>query len=156
MAEEIERKFLVTGDAWREQASPHRIAQGYLCRDPDRVVRVRLRDENAFMTIKGRAQGIRRSEIEFPIPREDAELLLAMCLPTVIEKTRHEVEWAGHTWEVDEFHSSNAGLIVAEIELPSEDAEVELPPWVGTEVSHDHRYANSHLSEHPFNTWRAA
>jgi adenylate cyclase len=156
MAVEIERKFLVTGEAWRAQASPHRITQGFLCRDPDRVVRVRLQDEEAFMTIKGRAKGISRSEIEFSIPSEHAEDLLAMCLPTVIEKTRHEVEWAGHTWEVDEFHGSNAGLVVAELELASEDAEFDRPPWLGTEVSHDRRYTNVHLSEHPFSTWPAA
>ena len=156
MAVEIERKFLVIGDAWRAQASPSRITQGYLCRDPDRVVRVRLRDEEGFMTIKGRTTGVSRTEIEFAIPPAEARELLAMCLPAVIDKTRHEVVWAGHLWEVDEFHGDNAGLIVAEIELPAEDTAFELPPWIGEEVSMDRRYSNSNLSQQPFSMWPEA
>lgn len=153
MSVEIERKFLVIGDEWRSHSEPHPIVQGYLSRDPDRVVRVRLIDGQAFMTVKGRPVGITRSEIEFPIDPSHALALLPMCIPTVIDKTRHYSTWAGFTWEIDEFHGANDGLIIAEIELPSEDALFECPPWIGREVSSDHRYANSYLSEHPFKSW---
>ena len=153
MPVEIERKFLVTSDAWREGARPVKIVQGYLCRDPERVVRVRQRGDEAFMTIKGRASGISRTEIEFPISLTHARELFPLCLAPLIEKTRHIVNHAGHTWEVDEFHGENDGLIVAEIELDSEDTGFALPPWAGAEVSMDHRYANSSLSEHPFRKW---
>ncbi len=153
MPVEIERKFLVTSDAWRAFASARRIAQGYLSRDPDRVVRIRLSGDAGFITVKGRSTGISRAEFEYAIPIVEAQELLAICVPTVIDKTRHEVEIAGFTWEIDEFHGSNSGLIVAEIELPAEDTDFERPPWLGTEVSSDFRYTNSYLSEHPFSTW---
>jgi CYTH domain-containing protein len=153
MGIEIERKFLVISEAWRAGAKGVRMTQGFLCRDAGRVVRVRRAGEEAFMTVKGRATGISRTEIEFPIAMSDAEALLALCLPALIEKTRYRVEYRGHTWEVDEFHGLNAGLIVAEIELPSEDTRFDLPPWVGAEVSDDRRYANSQLSQHPFCEW---
>ncbi|GEP46103.1 CYTH domain-containing protein [Brevifollis gellanilyticus] len=153
MPVEIERKFLVTHDAWREGASARRIAQGYLSRDPDRVVRVRLIGDQAFVTIKGRRSGISRAEFEYPVPVIDAEELLKLCLPSVIDKTRHEIEIAGFLWEIDEFHGSNAGLIVAEIELPAEDTPFERPSWLGEEVSSDSRYTNSYLSGSPYSTW---
>ncbi|MES2597930.1 MAG: CYTH domain-containing protein [Verrucomicrobiota bacterium] len=153
MPVEIERKFLVTNDAWRSGASSRRIAQGYLSRDPYRVVRVRLIGDEAFVTLKGRRSGITRAEFEYPIPIADAEELLALCLPTVIDKTRHELVIGGFTWEIDEFHGSNAGLIVAEIELPAEDTPFERPAWLGAEVSSDSRYTNSSLSGSPYATW---
>lgn len=155
MPVEIERKFLVTGDAWRESSRPVKIVQGYLSRDPDRTVRVRQKGDAAFLTIKGRATGITRTEIEFPIPLTDARDLFLLCLTPLIDKTRHLLTHAGHTWEVDEFHGENEGLILAEIELPSEDSPFEPPPWLGPEVSSDHRYSNSRLSANPFKTWPA-
>lgn len=153
MPVEIERKFLVTNDSWRAFGSARRIVQGYLSREPDRVVRVRLIGDGGFITVKGRTTGISRAEFEYAIPVADAQELLSICVPTVIDKTRHEVEIAGFTWEIDEFHGDNAGLVVAEIELTATDTDFERPVWLGTEVSSDFRYTNSYLSEHPFSSW---
>jgi adenylate cyclase len=153
---EIERKFLVTSDDWRAGAVSTEMVQGYLSRDPDRTVRVRLQGDRAFLTVKGRAAGVSRVEIEFPIPIEAGRELLPLCLASTIRKTRHEVVVGSHTWEVDEFHGENAGLVVAEVELGSEDEAFLRPSWIGLEVSHDRRYSNSQLSEHPFSTWNHA
>jgi len=153
MAAEIERKFLVTSDAWRDGQSGVLLQQGYLSRDPDRTVRVRIAGEAAFLTIKGRSKGLTRSEFEYPLPLDEARELLALCLPPLIEKRRHEVLHGGHVWEIDEFSGDNAGLIVAELELPAEDTAFEAPPWLGREVSDDPRYFNSNLSQRPFTRW---
>jgi len=153
MPVEIERKFLVTSDDWRAGSVSAPMVQGYLSRDPDRIVRVRLCGDQAFMTVKGRLKGITRAEIEFPVPMETGSDLLALCLAPTIHKTRHKVTVGSHTWEIDEFHGASAGLVVAEIELSSEDEVFLKPSWIGLEVSYDHRYTNSHLSEHPFSTW---
>lgn len=153
MAIEIERKFLVLNDAWRQGVAGKRMVQGYLSRDPHRTVRVRLAGELAWMTIKGPTSGISREEIEFPLEREIAESLLRMSLEKPVEKTRYEVEHAGMIWEVDEFHGANQGLIVAEIELPSEDFAFSLPTWVGQEVSADRRYSNASLARKPWSLW---
>ena len=155
MGIEIERKFLVEGDAWRVGASPSRIVQGFLSRDPERIVRVRLRDGEAFLTIKGKGSGLARVEVEVAIPAEEARQLLPLCLPPLIEKTRHLVTWAGHLWEIDEFYGDNAGLVVAEVELATEDEIFERPPWLGREVSEDFRYSNAALSERPWRDWRS-
>jgi CYTH domain-containing protein len=155
MGIEIERKFLVEGDAWRVGASPSRIVQGFLSRDPERIVRVRLRDGEAFLTIKGKGSGLARVEVEVAIPAEEARQLLPLCLPPLIEKTRHLVTWAGHLWEIDEFFGDNAGLVVAEVELAAEDEIFERPPWLGQEVSEDFRYSNAALSERPWRDWRS-
>jgi len=153
MAVEIERKFLVANQAWREQISQStRIAQGYLCTDPERTVRVRTKGEAAFLTVKGKNAGISRAEFEYAIPVEDALEMLQLC-PNVLDKTRHLVDIDGHTFEVDEFHGANAGLIVAELELASEEATYPQPAWLGAEVSGDARYYNSALSENPFSEW---
>lgn len=152
MAIEIERKFLVTGDAWRS-AEPVYFSQGYLNRDKARTVRVRIAGERAFLTIKGLTQGVSRAEFEYAIPVEDARQLLALCEQPLIEKYRRKIPFAGFVWEVDEFLGDNLGLVVAEIELPSEDSEFAKPDWVGQEVTHDQRYFNSNLSQHPFNCW---
>lgn len=152
MAIEIERKFLVTGDAWRS-AEPVYFSQGYLNRDKARTVRVRIAGERAFLTIKGLTQGVSRAEFEYAIPVEDARQLLALCEQPLIEKHRRKIPFAGFVWEVDEFLGDNLGLVVAEIELPSEDSEFAKPDWVGQEVTHDQRYFNSNLSQHPFNCW---
>ena len=154
MGIEIERKFLVEGDAWRVGASPSRIVQGFLSRDPERIVRVRLRDGEAFLTIKGKGSGLARVEVEVAIPAEEARQLLPLCLPPLIEKTRHLVTWAGHLWEIDEFYGDNAGLVVAEVELAAEDEIFERPLWLGREVSEDFRYSNAALSERPWRDWK--
>jgi CYTH domain-containing protein len=155
MAVEIERKFLVTGSAWRDVPGT-RFSQGYLNRDKARTVRVRLAGAQAFLTIKGLSHGASRAEFEYEIPLADGELLLALCEAPLIEKIRRVVVHDGSTWEVDEFLGENAGLVVAEIELPSEDHAFTLPPWVGEEVTHDARYFNSSLSSHPFGRWAAS
>jgi adenylate cyclase len=152
VATEIERKFLVAGEGWR-QASPLRICQGYLNRDADRTVRVRIAGERAYLTIKGRAKHLARPEFEYEIPLGDAEQLLRLCEGPILEKHRHVLVHAGSRWEVDEFHGDNQGLVVAEIELEREDQTFEHPPWLHTEVTHDTRYLNSNLSARPYRTW---
>jgi adenylate cyclase len=153
MATEIERKFLLKPGAWRPGDEGRRLTQGYLSRDPDRTVRVRIAGDEAFMTVKSRRTGISRTEIEFSITLEHARDLMALCHQPVIDKTRHEVMHDGMLWEVDVFHGANEGLIVAEIELPAEDTSFTLPDWIGEEVSHDLRYTNSRLSAEPFTAW---
>lgn len=153
MASEIERKFLVTGDSWNDGSPGVRIAQGYLSRDPDRSVRVRIAGDGAWLTIKGRTEGITRAEFEYPIPIAEARELLEMCLPSVIDKTRHLIPFGGHVWEVDVFHGANEGLVIAEVELADESVFVEPPPWAGAEVSSDCRYYNSSLAARPFGEW---
>ncbi len=153
MATEIERKFLISQDTWRPGASGCRYVQGYLSREPGRIVRIRQAGASAFLTIKGLARGTARPEFEYPLPFSDAEELMQLCLRPLIEKTRYGVEYRGKHWEVDEFHGENDGLILAEIELSREDEPVDLPPWVGKEVSDDPRYFNAYLSEHPFTQW---
>ncbi len=153
MALEIERKFLVTGDGWRSAGAGTPFRQGYLSCDPERTVRVRLAGSDGKLTIKGKTTGISRLEFEYDIPASDATRLLDLCEDRVVEKIRHVVLHAGKTWEVDEFQGSNAGLIVAEIELRSEDEGFDLPDWIGEEVSSDRRYFNAYLCQTPFTTW---
>ncbi len=154
MANEIERKFLVTSDAWRANARSERFRQGYLSTQPGRTARVRVAGTKAYVTIKGERQGLSRLEFEYEIPVADAEQMLdALCQKPLIEKTRHFVEHAGMVWEVDEFAGENTGLVVAEIELDSAEQHVELPDWVGQEVTEDARYANSSLVKQPFRNW---
>jgi adenylate cyclase len=152
MAIEIERKFLVVGDAWRE-ATAIFYSQGYLNRDKARTVRVRIAGEEAFLTVKGISNGARRAEFEYPIPLWDARELLILCEQPLVEKYRRKILHEGFEWEVDEFVGENAGLVVAEIELPAEDAVFALPDWVGAEVTEDARYFNSSLSKAPFSSW---
>jgi len=155
MATEIERKFLVTTDAYKQLAEPTYYRQGYLCSDAKRVVRVRIAGEKAYLTIKGENKGLSRAEFEYEIPIEEAaEMLSKMALPSVIEKYRYVINYAGNDWEVDEFLGDNAGLVVAEIELDTEDAGFEKPSWIGKEVSDDNRYYNSNLSKHPYKDFR--
>jgi len=155
MASEIERKFLVSDLSCVAGSEGLRIVQGYLSKDPERTVRVRLAGEQAWITIKGRSKGISRAEYEYPIPLEDAKDLLGLCLPSVIDKTRHCIDFSGHVWEVDVFHGANEGLVVAEVELASENERPELPPWVDLEVSSDPRYFNSRLASAPYGAWKA-
>lgn len=155
MGKEIERKFLVKGSEWRDETSrPMRTCQGYLAAGSECTVRVRLQEERAFLTIKGKTEGMTRSEYEYEIPAADArELLETLCQQRYIEKDRYEVLYAGKKWEVDEFLKENTGLIVAEVELESEQEQIELPPWVGQEVTEDHRYSNACLSMEPYSQW---
>lgn len=152
MAQEIERKFLLCGDDWRN-APAISIRQGYLSRDAARTVRVRTSGDNAWLTIKGKSKGAVRAEFEYAIPLADANALLALCERPLIEKNRHIIEYAGMTWEIDEFFGENRGLIVAEIELESEDQVFERPHWIGEEVTDDPRYYNSQLSLTPYSEW---
>ncbi|MDI3293049.1 CYTH domain-containing protein [Janthinobacterium tructae] len=154
MGVEIERKFLLAGDAWRGLGQAVLLRQGYLSSARERVVRVRIEGEQAMLTIKGANVGTTRGEWEYPIPLADAvELLDGLCEQPLIEKVRHRIEHAGMVWEVDEFLGANAGLIVAEIELASEDQPFEKPEWIGAEVSGDARYYNANLIRHPFSQW---
>lgn len=156
MAIEIERKFLVVGDGWRDTENSQEIWQGYLVSDEVRSVRVRIRGEEAWLTIKGASSesGISRSEFEYEIPLSEAqELLDSVCLSGQIHKRRYLHEVGEHTWEVDEFFGENEGLMVAEIELSSEEQTFEKPDWLGEEVSDDPRYFNARLIEHPFTRW---
>jgi adenylate cyclase len=155
MAQEIERKFLVTGRFKDAAHRATRIVQGYLSSVPERTVRVRIKGEQGFLTIKGigNASGASRFEWEREIPVVEAEQLLALCEPGVIDKVRYLVTVGTHTFEVDEFHGDNAGLTVAEVEVAREDEAVTLPPWVGKEVTGETRYYNAMLMKHPFTRW---
>ncbi|KKC33613.1 CYTH domain-containing protein [Devosia psychrophila] len=148
MAQEIERKFLVTGDGWKALAeSSSLLRQGYLSSNAKATVRVRSwDDERAALTLKGRASGMTRAEYEYDIPMGDAREMLDMAQPHVLEKRRHLVTFGGLTWEVDVFEGRHEGLVIAEVELTSEQQAVELPAWVGTEVTDDDRYYNASLS----------
>ena len=152
MGLEIERKFLVTGDDWR-QGGGTRLAQGYLNRDKQRVVRVRIAGEHAFLTVKGANTGATRAEFEYEIPVDDARQLLALCDGPVVEKIRREIVHEGHTWEVDEFLGDNTGLVVAEIELDSEDEAFAQPRWLGREVTGEARYYNANRAAAPYGLW---
>jgi adenylate cyclase len=154
MGEEIERKFLVAGDAWRETAEGMRYRQGFLSTVPERTVRVRVAGLRGTITVKGKNLGARRAEFEYEIPVTDAEQMLdTLCERPLIEKVRHTLTAGPHTWEVDVFEGDNAGLVVAEIELGSEDEAFEKPDWVGDEVTSDPRYFNSNLVANPYRTW---
>lgn len=156
MAQEIERKFLVRGDFKGEAGKVIRITQGYLSSVPERTVRVRIKGEKGFITIKGTGNdsGVIRYEWEKEIPVSEIEELLKICEPGVIDKIRYEVTRGNHIFEVDEFYGDNAGLIVAEIELSSEDEVFEKPDWLGEEVTGDARYFNAMLVRNPFNNWQ--
>jgi len=155
MAKEIERKFLVNGDAWRTLAQGVHYRQGYLSTVKERTVRVRTVDAKGFLTIKGITIGASRSEFEYEIPVEDANAMLDhLCEKPLIEKYRFKIPFAGHVWELDEFEGDNQGLIVAEIELQNEDETFQRPQWIDQEVTGDPRYFNSNLTKNPFTTWR--
>lgn len=154
MGIEIERKFLLTGNDWQELAKGTTYRQGYLNSQKKRTVRVRTIDDKGFLTIKGISVGVTRMEYEYEIPVEDADVLLdELCEKPIIEKKRYKIEYAGFIWEVDEFFGENKGLIVAEIELESEEQQFEKPEWVGDEVSGDPRYFNANLIKNPYSSW---
>ena len=151
---EIERKFLLISDDWRQRVVGTLYRQGYLCTDPQRTVRVRVGGGTAILAVKGEGDGLARPEFEFPIPAADAEQLLARCcLQPLVEKYRYRIPFAGLIWEVDEFLGANRGLVLAEIELERVDQPVPLPSWVGAEVTADPRYYNAYLARHPFSSW---
>jgi len=156
MATEIERKFLLKSDAWKRAADGPGtlVRQGYLSSGRQCTVRVRVKGEHAWVTIKGPTIRSSRAEYEYPIPLPDAaEMLDSLCGAPLIEKRRYLVKHAGVTFEIDEFHGENAGLTVAEVELESEDQVVELPDWIGDEVTGDPRYYNSNLARTPYTRW---
>ncbi len=151
---EIERKFLVKGEYKSYASASYRIAQGYLSSSPSCTVRVRIKGDKGYITIKGKSNdsGLSRYEWEKEIPANEAEELLKLCQSSIVDKIRYEVPFAGHTFEVDEFLGENTGLVVAEIELATEDEHFEKPEWLGEEVTGNKRYYNSYLSKHPYKT----
>ncbi len=153
---EIERKFLILSEAYKSEAYKQtRIVQGFLNTHKERTVRVRIKGEKAFITVKGisNPEGTTRMEWEKEIPKEDAVILLAICEPNLIEKIRYEIKSSNHIFEVDEFFGENEGLVIAEIELSSENEEFIIPDWLGKEVTGDVRYYNSQLSKLPYRNW---
>ena len=152
MALEIERKFLVKGDTWRDAPAVY-FSQGYLNRAKERTVRIRVAAERGFLTVKGANKGATRAEFEYEIPLADAKELLALCDGPLIEKYRRELSCDGALWEIDEFLGENIGLVVAEIELESENQSFSRPSWLGEEVTDNPRYYNSNLSSHPYRKW---
>lgn len=154
MAIEIERKFLVVGDGWRKLSPGIDYRQGYLLSEKGRSVRVRIANNTGYLTIKGASRGISRTEFEYTIPVSDAaEMLDTLCDRPIIEKQRYHIPWGGLIWEVDEFAGANQGLIMAEVELSDPNQVIQLPDWIGQEVSHDPRYFNSYLAKHPYGEW---
>ena len=154
---EIERKFLVKGDGYKQQAYSHsHIKQGYISSSHGRTVRVRIRDERGYLTIKGPSEngGLSRYEFEKEITLDEAEQLMKLCEPGIIDKTRYLVKSGSHTFEVDEFFGENEGLVIAEVELGAEDESYEKPDFIGQEVTGDRRYYNSHLRKFPFSKWK--
>jgi len=153
---EIERKFLVKSDFFKAAASrKYEIAQGYLNSDPERTVRIRIKGESGFLTIKGQSNetGTTRFEWETEIPLSEAKPLLSLCEKGLITKTRYEVKVGNHIFEVDEFSGDNEGLIVAEIELKDENEPFKKPDWLGVEVTNEPRYYNAALSHNPYKNW---
>lgn len=154
MGVEIERKFLIDKNSLGPLSNGYQIKQGYIQTIDLTTVRVRIRDEEAFLTLKSKNQGTSRLEFEYPIPLKDAnEMLSKFCHSARVEKTRYLISHQGHTWEIDVFEGENKGLVVAEIELQSEDETFILPKWVKEEVSNDARYYNANLIEYPYSQW---
>ncbi len=154
MAKEIERKFLVQGESWKAAAKGIVYRQGYLSSLKERVVRVRTIEDKGYLTIKGITRGVSRSEFEYEISVEDANIMLdEICEKPIIEKKRYKIPVGALVFEVDEFFGENEGLIVAEVELENEKQQIAFPDWIGAEVSGDPRYFNSNLIQHPFKKW---
>ena len=154
MAKEIERKFLIKRELWQPQSQGVEIRQGYLSLDPERTVRVRTKGAKGYLTIKGKNQGISRTELEYEIPYEEAsQMLEELCLRPLVEKTRYLEQHGQQLWEIDIFAGDNEGLAVAEAELPSEDTALALPIWIDREVSGEDRYYNSSLIKLPYKNW---
>lgn len=151
---EIERRFLLANDTWRESAAPPLLLkQGYLSVEKERTIRVRIVGEQAWLTLKGYISDLTRSEFEYPIPLADAENILANMCPFKMEKLRYFLNYQGFNFEIDEFFGENAPLIIAELELPSEESEFPRPNWLGEEITADGRFTNAYLSKYPFGSW---
>lgn len=150
---EIERKFIVDKKKWNPKGAGKSISQGYLSVDSERTVRVRISGDEAFLTIKGKSSGISRTELEYKVPVEEAKVLMTMCLDFIVEKTRYTDKIGSLIWEIDVFKGENEGLVLAEVELESENQHVDLPDWIEKEVSDDYRFFNSWLSQNPFSGW---
>jgi adenylate cyclase len=154
MGKEIERKFLIADDSWRGSAEGISIRQGYLSTARERVVRVRTAGDKGYLTIKGLPRGATRPEYEYEIPVDDARHMLDnLCVGYTIDKIRYKIEYAGLTYEIDEFKGENEGLVIAEVELEAEDQAIEMPPWAGREVTGDPKYFNSSLIDNPYSKW---
>lgn len=153
---EIERKFLVTGEYKSLAYASSRIRQGYICSGGGRTVRVRIRGDKGYLTIKGPSNrvGMSRYEFEMEIPVEDAQELMGLCEPGVVDKTRYLVKSGRHVFEVDEFYGDNEGLVMAEVELSDENEPFEKPDFIGKEVTGDRRYYNAHLRNYPYKLWK--
>lgn len=153
---EIERKYLIRMDLWLKSEKPEGrlLLQGYLCRDDEKVVRIRIAGQRGFLTIKGKLENLGRPEFEYEIPVTEARDLLSLSLFPPIEKTRYKYPYGGRIWDVDIFHGENEGLAMAEVELDEPGEEIDFPDWAGEEVSHDPRYYNSYIAGHPFRTWK--
>lgn len=155
MPVEIERKFLLKSSDWKlECDAGTAIKQGYLNSHKERTVRVRIKGDKGYLTIKGKTENIARQEFEYEIPVEEAVALIQLCEKPVIEKTRYLVKRDNLTWEIDVFEGENQGLEIAEVELTDEGQALELPAWIGAEVSHDARYFNASLISNPFQNWK--
>ncbi|NTV84819.1 MAG: CYTH domain-containing protein [Bacteroidales bacterium] len=156
MPKEIERKFLVKSNLYKSLGKRDYLHQGFLSTEKERVVRIRIKGEKAWITIKGISSGATRAEFEYEIPKEDAQYMLEnLCIRPTIEKYRYKINIEGFTWEVDEFLGENEGLVVAEIELEAEDQEFPAPEWIGEEVTGDPRYYNANLVSNPFKNWKS-
>ncbi|AXT48625.1 MULTISPECIES: CYTH domain-containing protein [Chromobacterium] len=153
MAVEIERRFIVVGDDWRGLAPGVQYRQGYLSVEKERTVRVRVVGDQAWLTLKSNISNVSRHEFEYPVPLADAQTIMGAMCPMVVDKLRHRIEHGGFIWEVDEFFGDNAGLVLAEIELPDESTPFDKPAWIGEEVTEDGRYTNAYLSKTPYSRW---
>jgi CYTH domain-containing protein len=154
LAIEIERKFLIKSDEWRNSDNGTNYKQGYISTDNERTVRIRISETMAYLTIKGKSESAKRLEYEYEIPVEDAEEMLnKLCKKPIIEKVRYKINYRGLTWEVDEFFGDNKGLILAEVELNNEYQKVDIPDWVGKEVTGDPKYYNANLIQNPYKNW---
>lgn len=154
MGKEIERKFLVKDDSYKRFSSFFYCKQGYICLDIERVVRARVIGEKGFLTIKGKTYGISRDEFEYEIPKDEASLMIdSFCLDNIVEKNRYKIEFENKVWWVDEFLGDNEGLVIAEIELESEEESFLKPSWIDDEITHDHRYAGTSLAKNAFKNW---
>ncbi|WP_404786100.1 CYTH domain-containing protein [Altericista sp. CCNU0014] len=154
MGTEIERKFLVKSNVWRSQADGKLYRQGYIVKSADATVRVRVAGARGFLTLKGRAENFARPEFEYEIPLADAQEMLDLwCHPRIVEKIRYCIPVGDLIWEVDEFQGFNRGLVLAEVELDASDRKIDLPDWVGAEVSEQARYYNSNLAIYPYSLW---
>lgn len=153
MAVEIERRFIVVGDDWRGLAPGVQYRQGYLSVEKERTVRVRVVGDQAWLTLKSNISNVSRHEFEYPVPLADAQTIMGAMCPMVVDKLRHRIEHGGFIWEVDEFFGDNAGLVLAEIELPDESTPFDKPAWIGEEVTEDGRYTNAYLSKTPYSSW---